>query len=144
MRSENPNRFSLRHAVRWTMSGLFASDQAALGAAVYCELVRCLFLTRWPPVVIGLGYFGLSLVAYCKTGDPQIGFLCIFGSAVALVRTSLVPRFRRLPAELAGREDVAELWEHRYAIGSYSFAICLGLLEVKLLLGGRTRRRYWA
>jgi diguanylate cyclase (GGDEF)-like protein len=109
-------------------------DSADLNPEVHAELVGYLFATLWQHVIVSLGYVGLSFIAYRASRDPLIGGIGIVGASIALARILLVLRYRRLPAEARRCRDVIAVWEQRYALGSYLFAACVGIMELQLFL----------
>jgi len=102
---------------------------------VYAELVDIAYAGTIALFVMAFTMGGIGAVIAARNGDVILFFLTIVGVATSLVRVAIVRAFRRLtppPRDLTS----AKLWERRYAIGSYAFAITLGLFNARAMSFG--------
>jgi len=98
------------------------------------ELVDIIFTSLPPVTLIGVT---LSLVGFLlaeRNNDAVLWVLTALGAAVTAGRILLILAYRGR----ASREDIrdAPLWERRYAAGAYSFALVLGVFNLRAIATG--------
>lgn len=103
--------------------------------AVLVELVGIVYSGLPPIVVMGVATACMGTLVAVKTGDALVIALVIVGLLIMFVRAMMFIAYDRArPA--AHDAAAAKIWERRYAIGSYSFSILLGLLNIRAMMFG--------
>jgi diguanylate cyclase len=102
--------------------------------AVFAELVDIIFTSLPPVALIGVVLTGVGILVGTNNNDPVIWALVALGAAVTVGRIGLILLYRR-QASLEGVQDAA-IWENRYAIGAYSFALVLGAFNWRAIATG--------
>jgi diguanylate cyclase (GGDEF)-like protein len=90
-----------------------------------------LFNMRLPIVGMGLVVLGVAALTAHEWGDALSGVIAVAVGLVTVWRVHGINAYHRSCAQC----DVGQLrrWERRYAIGSYTFAALIGLLNVRVL-----------
>ena len=102
--------------------------------AVFAELVDIIFTSLPPVTIIGVILTSVGILVAVKTNDAVIWALTALGLAVTAGRVALIIAYRRR-ASLEGVQDSA-VWERRYAIGAYGFALVLGAFNWRAIVTG--------
>lgn len=102
--------------------------------AAFVELVDIVFRSLLPVAVMGVTIMGVGVLLAIRTSDVSVLALTIGGGLVAVGRTALILTYRRRSAVSALSAEEARVWEGRYAIGSFAFAILLGALNARVLM----------
>jgi diguanylate cyclase len=111
------------------------SSSKRLPEPVLSELVSMLFISLLPTVVIGITMAAIGTLIALKNGDGVVWALTIAGVLATVVRCLLIKAYHR-QKEAPQTAEPARVWERRYAIGSYTFATLLGLLNLRALMTG--------
>jgi diguanylate cyclase len=98
------------------------------------ELVDIIFTSLPPVTLIGTLLFLVGIFLAAKSSDPALWALTAFAAAVTIGRILLILAYRRR-ASAEGIQD-AMLWESRYAVGAYSFALLLGAFNLRAIATG--------
>lgn len=99
---------------------------ANLPEGTYVELVRSLFQTLLPTAIMALSFLGIGILIVRETGDPFLAFLTAAGTLAALGRLTVLLMHRRRAEEEALDIATARIFERRFAIQYFSFALVLG------------------
>ena len=102
--------------------------------AVFADLVDIIFTSLPPVTLIGVTLTAVGLLVAVKNNDPVIWLLTALCVAVTAGRIALILAYRRR-ASLEGVHDPT-LWDGRYAIGAYSFALVLGAFNLRAIATG--------
>jgi diguanylate cyclase len=102
--------------------------------AVFAELVDVIFTSLPPVTVIGVILTAVGTVVAAKNNDPVIWAITALGVTVTVGRVLLIVAYRHR-ASLEGVRNAA-LWERRYVIGAYSFALVLGAFNFRTITVG--------
>jgi len=105
-----------------------------LPETVYRELVEIIFTSLPPVTLIGVILTAVGILVAAKNNDLVIWALVTLSAAVTFGRIVLILAFRRR-ASVEGLQDPA-LWERRYAIGAYVFALVLGAFNLHAIATG--------
>jgi diguanylate cyclase (GGDEF)-like protein len=115
---------------RWTI--LWSSKR--LPETVFADLVDNIYTSLPPVTVIGAILASVGVLIATKDNDAVIWILTVAAIAVTIGRVFLILTYRRKTN--AERVRDAALWERRYAIGAYSFALVLGIFNFRALSAG--------
>jgi diguanylate cyclase (GGDEF)-like protein len=101
--------------------------------AVYRELVDMLFSMAIPVIYMGGVFVGVTALVAWEWHDPVVITLSALGGVVTALRLLVIRGYRR---RVVADGDLAtiRLWERRYAIGNYAFALLLGLFNARMLM----------
>lgn len=101
---------------------------------IFRELVDIIYTSLPPVTLIGvmLSFVGILLAA--KNNDAVLWILTACGAAVTIGRILLIWTYRR-KASIEGVQQTA-LWDGRYAVGAYSFALVLGAFNLRAIVTG--------
>ena len=114
--------------------GKVESRTAGVSDAVYMEVIATLYGTAIPILFVGIGHAVVGSIAARETGDSFTGVLTILGIIVALIRSVGVIAFRRrVSRQPSVNRAEAVAWEWRYAVGSGTTALILGLFAARSL-----------
>jgi diguanylate cyclase len=105
-----------------------------LPEAVFAELVEIIFTSLPPVTLIGVILTAVGILVAAKDNDAVIWAFIALGAGVTAGRIVLILAYRR-KARLEGVRDPA-VWERRYAIGAYSFALVLGAFNLRAIATG--------
>ena len=105
---------------------------APLPDAVYRELVDMLFSMAIPVIFMGGVFVGVTALVAWEWQDPIVVTLSTLGAIVTMLRLLVIRGYRRREAD-SSIADI-KLWERRYAIGNYAFALLLGLFNARMLM----------
>ena len=105
-----------------------------LPEAVFAELVEIIFTSLPPVTLIGVILTAVGILVAAKNNDAVIWAFIALGAGVTAGRIVLILAYRR-KARLEGVRDPA-VWERRYAIGAYSFALVLGAFNLRAIATG--------
>ncbi len=102
--------------------------------AVFLEMIDILYQSRLPIVVIGVTAFVVGLLV--AVHEHQLSTLLLALGTVPMVILRLRGMIMYRAEATEGAMDLvrAQLWEKRYARGSYAFAILLGALSARALV----------
>jgi diguanylate cyclase (GGDEF)-like protein len=106
----------------------------ALPDVVFAEFVDIIFTSLPPVVLIGVTLTAVGTLVAVKNYDAVVWALVALCVAVTAGRIIIILAYRRR-ASLEGVQDPA-LWERRYAIGAYSFALVLGAFNSRAIATG--------
>ncbi len=98
---------------------------------VFADLVDIIFTSLPPVTIIGAVLTSVGVLIATKNNDAVIWALTAVGVVVTAGRVLLILAYRRR-ASLERVQDAA-LWERRYVIGAYSFALVLGAFNLRAL-----------
>jgi diguanylate cyclase len=115
----------------------FHSRAASMPDAVYLEVVATLYGTTVPILVAGVCQAVVGTISVTQSGDGFTAVLTLLSVIVCLVRLLDVLAFRRQIRRkpLLGRAE-AVAWEQRYAAGSLTAALLIGLFAARSLFVG--------
>lgn len=102
--------------------------------AVFADLVDIIFTSMPPVTLIGGVLTAVGILIATKNNDAVLWVLTAVTVAVTAGRVLLILAYRRR-ASFEQLRDAA-LWERRYAIGAYSFALVLGAFNLRALTAG--------
>jgi diguanylate cyclase (GGDEF)-like protein len=102
--------------------------------AVFADLVDIIYTSLPPVALIGVILTAVGILVAAKNNDPVIWALTVLSVGVTAGRIALILAYRRR-ASLEGVQDSA-LWDRRYAIGAYSFALVLGAFNSRAIVTG--------
>jgi diguanylate cyclase (GGDEF)-like protein len=111
------------------------SSSKRLPEPVLAELVDILFISLLPIIVIGLTITCIGTLIALRDGDAVIWALVIAAIAVSIFRGLVIAAYHRQKRAPQTAEP-ALVWERRYAIGSYTFAMLFGLFNARALATG--------
>jgi diguanylate cyclase (GGDEF)-like protein len=113
------------------------SRTASISDAVYIEIIAALHGTMVPILVAGVCQAIVGTISVTQTGDRFTALLTVLGVIVAIVRMLGLLAFRRQASRkpLLDRAE-ARAWEWRYAVGSLTTALLLGLFAARSLFVG--------
>lgn len=117
--------------------GRFKSGAASISDAVYLEVVGNLYGTVVPILIAGGCQAIVGAISVTETGDLLSAALTIAGIVVAVVRLFGVLAFRNETRRRPLRDRAeAIVWEWRYAVGSFTTALIIGLFAARSLFVG--------
>lgn len=99
---------------------------------IYCELVELMYMAVLPMIVMGVATFGLGSIIAEMSGALVSVALSVACLLITAVRVGLVYAYRQVRP--VRDPAVARLWERRYAAGTFTFALALGLLDACALM----------
>ncbi len=102
--------------------------------AIFAELVEIIFTSLPPVTVIGVILTAVGILVAAKNNDAVVWAITALGATVTVGRVLLIVAYRHR-ASLVGVRDPA-LWERRYVIGAYSFALVLGAFNFRAITVG--------
>jgi diguanylate cyclase (GGDEF)-like protein len=105
-----------------------------LPKTIFAEFVAIIFTSLPPVTLIGVTLTAVGILVAAKQHDLVVWGLVALGIAVTTGRILLILAYRR-KAKLEGVQN-PELWDRRYAIGAYCFALVLGALNLRAIIGG--------
>ncbi|SDS67573.1 GGDEF domain-containing protein [Bradyrhizobium canariense] len=113
------------------------SRTASISDAIYIEVIATLYGTMVPILVAGVCQAIVGTISVAQTGDDFTAILTVLGIIVALARMLVVLTFRRKTRRkpLLDRSE-ALAWERRYAAGTFTTALLLGLFAARSLFVG--------
>ena len=91
-----------------------------------------LFSMAVPVVYLGTVFVGVTALVEWQWHDPIVATLSALGAIVTILRLLVIRGYRR--RRVADDIAVIRLWERRYAIGNYAFALLLGLFNARMLM----------
>jgi diguanylate cyclase (GGDEF)-like protein len=115
----------------------FSWRQRSVSDAVHMEIVASLYGTLIPILFAGIAQAIVGSITAHEADDVATALLTAAGVGVAISRTGDVLAFRRRlekPSPLSRTETVR--WEWRYAVGSGTTALILGLFAARSLVLG--------
>jgi diguanylate cyclase (GGDEF)-like protein len=117
--------------------GRFKSGAASISDAVYLEVIGNLYGTTVPILIAGCCQAIVGAISVSETGDRFSAALTIVGVVVAVVRLFSVLAFRSETRRKPLRDRAeAIVWERRYAVGSFTTALIIGLFAARSLFVG--------
>ncbi|WP_426534887.1 diguanylate cyclase domain-containing protein [Bradyrhizobium sp. McL0615] len=117
--------------------GRFKSGAASISDAVYLEVIGNLYGTTVPILIAGGCQAIVGAISVSETGDRLSAALTIVGVVVAVVRLFGVLAFRSETRRRPLRDRAeAIVWERRYAVGSFTTALIIGLFAARSLFVG--------
>ncbi|WP_404711923.1 diguanylate cyclase domain-containing protein [Sphingomonas sp. MMS24-J13] len=99
---------------------------ASVPDGTYVELVRSLFRTLPPTILITLIFSALALLITRETPDPLLDLLGIFGTVAAAARITLLLLLRRRAADDTLGIAEARRMERQFALSYLGFAAIIG------------------
>src|SRR5262245_41345314 len=105
-----------------------------LPKTIFAEFVAILFTSLPPVTLIGVTLTAVGILVAAKQHDLVVWGLVALCIAVTTGRILLILAYRR-KAKLEGVQN-PELWDRRYAIGAYCFALVLGALNLREIISG--------
>ena len=118
--------------LRFMRTVIWASNR--LPKPIFAEFVAILFTSLPPVALIGVTLTAVGILVAAKENDLVILGLVALALAIIAGRISLILAYRR-EARLEGVQDPA-LWDRRYAIGAYCFAVVLGAFNLRAVASG--------
>lgn len=100
----------------------------------YVELVRSLYGTLLPAVVMSGLFVGVALLAYRATGDGTLLALGIVGLLASVLRLGVALLGRRQVERRIGDRAAARTHERRFGGAYVAFAVIIGLFAARALL----------
>lgn len=117
--------------------GRFKSGAASISDAVYLEVIGNLYGTTVPILVAGGCQGIVGAISVSETGDRLSAALTAAGVVVAAIRLFGVLAFRNETRRRPLRDRAeAVVWEWRYAAGSFTTALIIGLFAARSLFVG--------
>ncbi|WKA27159.1 GGDEF domain-containing protein [Bradyrhizobium roseum] len=117
--------------------GRFKSGAASISDAVYLEVIGNLYGTTVPILVAGGCQGIVGAISVSETGDRLSAALTVAGVVVAAIRLFGVLAFRNETRRRPLRDRAeAVVWEWRYAAGSFTTALIIGLFAARSLFVG--------
>ena len=110
------------------------SSKQRLPDVIFAELVEIIFTSLPPVTVIGVILTAVGVLVAVKNNDAVVWAITALGLTVTVGRVLLIGAYRRR-ASLVGVRDPA-LWERRYVIGAYTFALVLGAFNFRTITVG--------
>ncbi|MFI5014731.1 MAG: diguanylate cyclase domain-containing protein [Hyphomicrobiales bacterium] len=110
------------------------SSEGSLPSAVHRELVEIQFTTLTPVAIIGAGFIAFGALIGTRTGDVLLGGITMAGAVVAVARVALIWMYRRHSAARSSSLEEMQIWERRYAVGSFAFAALLRLFSARVFM----------
>jgi diguanylate cyclase (GGDEF)-like protein len=115
----------------------FSWRQRSVSDAVHMEIVTSLYGTLIPILFAGIAQAIVGSITAREAGDMATALLTAAGVGVAISRTGDVLAFwRRLGQQPPLTRTETARWEWRYAVGSGTTALILGLFAARSLLLG--------
>lgn len=111
---------------------LLASSRR-LPDAILAELVSIIYTGLLPLVVMTVAMTCVGILLVVEYRDPVIAALVAVAVLVVAVRVLAYRAFNR---QRATERDAVRRWEDRYAMGSYAFALTLGLFNARAMMFG--------
>lgn len=105
---------------------------ATLPLPVYRDFIDMLFGMRLPIVGLGAVFVGVCVLAAYELGNSFFAVLAALGALTTLSRLVTLRAYSR--ASPVGDMDALRRWERRYAIGNYTSAVLLALLNLAALM----------
>lgn len=107
------------------------ADPAELPLPVYRDFIDMLFSMALPIVGFGAVFVGICLLVAREQGSSLLVILAVLGGLATVLRLAALHAYRRQ----APTSDFDSLlrWERRYAVGNYSLAILIALLNVAVI-----------
>jgi diguanylate cyclase len=118
--------------LRFMRTVIWSSNR--LPKPIFAEFVAILFTSLPPVTLIGVTLTAVGILVAVKEHDLIVWGLVALAIAVTAGRISLILAYRR-KARLEGVQDPA-LWDRRYAIGAYCFAVVLGAINLRAIASG--------
>ena len=107
--------------------------EAGLSDQIYCELVRSLYGTLLPSLVMSMLFVAVAGLAVRVTGDRVLFALSMLGTILTTLRLAiLVLGRRRFDERILDRRDTVAR-ERRFAICYVGFAMALGLFGARVM-----------
>lgn len=117
--------------------GRFKSGAASISDADYLEVVGNLYATTVPILIAGGCQAIVGTISVIETGDRLSAALTVAGVVVAVIRLFGVLAFRNETRQRPLRDRAeAVVWEWRYAVGSFTTALIIGLFAARSLFVG--------
>ena len=92
-----------------------------------------LFSMAIPVIFMGVVFVGVTALVAWKWQDPVVATLSAIGAIVTIGRLLVIRSYRRREVADGGIADIRR-WERGYAAGNYSFALLLGLFNLRMLM----------
>jgi diguanylate cyclase (GGDEF)-like protein len=105
-----------------------------LPEGTYVELVRSLFETLLPTMIMACSFLAVGILVSRETRDPLLVLLAAMGIAAAIARIVIILAHRKRAADDALDLLNAMIFERRFACGYFTFAIVLGLFGARAFL----------
>lgn len=113
------------------------SRTASISDAIYIEIIAALHGTMVPILVAGVCQAIVGTISVTQTGDRITALLTVLGVIVAIVRVlGLLAFWRQTNRRPLLDRAEARAWEWRYAAGSLTTALLLGLFAARSLFVG--------
>ena len=127
-----PSSVQVSFMLRFMRTVIWSSNR--LPKPIFAEFVAILFTSLPPVTLIGVTLTAVGILVAAKEHDLVVWGLVALGIAVTAGRILLILAYRR-KARLEGVQDPA-LWDRRYAIGAYCFAVVLGAFNLRAIASG--------
>jgi diguanylate cyclase len=118
--------------MRFIRTVIWSSNR--LPKPIFDEFVDIVFTSLPPVILIGVALAIVGSVVGLKENDLLVWFMVALGVAVTSGRILLILAYRR-NARIDGIQDRA-VWERRYAVGAYLFALVLGAFNMLAIASG--------
>jgi diguanylate cyclase (GGDEF)-like protein len=109
-------------------------SRTTLPDATYLELVRSLYATLLPTVIIAVSFIGVGGVIALETPDPLLDILILLGMLAVLARLGNLLRNRARVADRTMDVPAARILERRFAFFYFCFAASFGAFSARAFM----------
>ncbi|UAJ10639.1 GGDEF domain-containing protein [Glacieibacterium megasporae] len=102
----------------------------------YIDLVRSLFLTFVPTIIMAISFLTIGALVASQSRDMFVASLVALGSLAALGRITVLLRYRRRVADACLTIEIARSLERRFGVVYLIFAAVFGAFCATALLAG--------
>ena len=95
--------------------------------STYIELVRSLFATLLPTLIMSVSFLTIGLLVLLQTRATGIALLVLFGTLATVARIGVLVVYRGTAARESLDANVARKLEHRFALAYVGFAVIFGM-----------------
>ena len=110
--------------------------KAAISEGTYVELVRSLYRTALPTMIMSLSFVGVGLLIVDRSPKPTLMLLLLFGSVAAVARIVVTIAYRLQAAQERISQDRAWYLERIFLVPYLAFAVLLGAFCAESIAGG--------
>ncbi|WP_284946078.1 GGDEF domain-containing protein [Acidisoma cladoniae] len=111
------------------LSQIFGSTTKQLPDGVLVELVDLLFTIMLPTIIIGIAVALVGALIASFQNDVFLWGLTVLSVVLTVARILMIQSYQRRRARSSLTVTEARLWERRYAVGSMSFALLVGVMN---------------
>jgi diguanylate cyclase (GGDEF)-like protein len=121
-----------------TLLQRFGSTPKQLPDRVFVELVDILFTAMLPTIIIGIAVALIGALIAETQHDSLLWVLTGLSVVLSVLRILMIQAYHRRKAGSTLTTAEARLWERRYATGSLTFALLIGIMNALELSTGFT------